>query len=341
MGSCKEKLPWSELSNKNILVTGANGMIASRLIEVLMDSSLKKGLNIGVYALCRNKDRAIDCFSKFCSDANFHLLVGDVTKPLKIKVDFSYIIHAASPAHPDAFNSTPVDVLKSNFIGTANCLEYQMNCSKCRFMFVSSSEVYGENVENIPIFSERTLGKVDFTRARACYPEGKRAAETLCFCYEKQYNSDIVIVRPAFIFGRNILADNKRADVYFLRQVLEHKDIVMYSDGSQIRSYLYVDDCVMGMLFALLLGEKGGVYNIGDENCVVTMKEYAQLLAKAGGVKVVFDSSAIPHGKTFLKTTRLVLDTSKLRELGWRPEFTLESGIEDVLRGVPDVDFRK
>ena len=330
MKSCKENLPWAELYGKNILVTGANGMIASRFIEMLMDVSLEKGLNIGIYALCRNKERALERFSQFNEYKNFHILVGDVTKPLEIGIDFSYIIHAASSAHPDAFNSTPVDVIKANFIGTANLLEYQIKCSKCRFMFVSSSEVYGENEEKISVFAEETLGKVDFTRARACYPEGKRAAETLCFCYEKQYGSDIVIVRPAFIFGRNIVADNNRADVYFLRQALEHKDIVMYSDGSQIRSYLYVDDCVVGMLYALLLGERGGVYNIGDENCVVTMKEYAQLLAKAGGVNVVFDPSKHPQGKTFLKTTQLVLDTSKLRAIGWRPEFTLEAGVEDI-----------
>jgi nucleoside-diphosphate-sugar epimerase len=172
---------------------------------------------------------------------------------------------------------------------------------------------------------------VDFARFRACYPESKRASETLTLSYARQYGLDTVIVRPAFIYGKDIIDSNTRADVYFLRQALNHQDIVMYSDGSQIRSYCYVKDCVSGMMYALLKGESGGIYNIGDENCAVTLREYALKLAAATGVKVVIDASTRPAGTVLLQTTRMVLDTTRLRALGWEPQYDLDAGVQDML----------
>ena len=314
-----------KLKDKSILVTGANGMIASALVEQLLV------LGAQVYALCRNRKKAAKRFEKYQGCTALHILIQDVTEPLPEGLHFDYIIHAASSAHPGAMNNTPVDVMKANFVGTLNLLEWCRGRPGCRFLFVSSSEVYGENFESVEVFTEDMPGTVSFARFRACYPESKRASETLTLSYRKQYGTDVVIVRPAFVYGRDILEDNTRADVYFLRQVLNHQDIVMYSDGSQIRSYCYVKDCVSGVLYALLKGESGGIYNIGDENCVVTLREYARKLADAGGVKVILDTSRKPMGTVLLKTTRMVLDTTRLRGLGWAPEYDLDSGIKDML----------
>ena len=230
-----------------------------------------------------------------------------------------------------SLNNTPVDIMKANFLGTMNLLEYCRNNPGCRFLFVSSSEVYGENFENTPIFTEDMPGTVHFARFRACYPESKRASETLCLSYLKQYGTDVVIVRPAYIYGKDIIDSNTRADVYFLRQILNHKDIVMYSKGEQIRSYCYVKDCVSAMLYILLKGESGEVYNIGDQDNSVTLREYAEKLAEAGGVRVIFDVKAKPSDTVFLKTTRLILDTTKLRDLGWKVMYDLDAGIKDML----------
>ena len=275
----ERKLPIEKLKNAKILITGANGMIASALTETIVELSDEYKLHTEVYVLCRNKAKCEERFRKFTNRSDFFMIIQDVSKPLSVQIDFNFIIHAASSAHPDAFNNTPVDVMKANFLGTLNLLEYSKNCTNCRFLFVSSSEVYGENEAGIEIFKEDTPGNVNFTRFRACYPESKRAAETLCFCFKKQYDVDIVIVRPAFIYGRDIIDSNTRADVYFLRQALNKQDIVMYSEGTQVRSYCYIKDCVSGILFSLLKGESGEVYNIGNADCVVTMREYAQKMA--------------------------------------------------------------
>ena len=139
-----------------------------------------------------------------------------------------------------------------------------------------------------------------------------------------------MIVRPAFIYGRDIVEDNMRADVYFLRQALNHEGIVMYSDGSQVRSYCYVTDCISGMLYALLMGGTGEIYNIGDSSCVVTMKEYAQKIADYGHVRLVMDPSVKPSNVVMLKTTKMILNTDKLEALGWKPEFSLDEGMKDI-----------
>lgn len=324
-------LPLEKLQNASLLVTGGNGLIASTLVEELLDLEQEKHLGMNVYVLCRNREKAEKRFADYKDRAAFHLLIQDVCQPLDFDIDFRYIIHAASSAHPGAFNTVPVDVMKANFLGTLNLLEYSVKYPDTRFVFVSSSEVYGENKEEIPLFTEDINGTVDYTKFRSCYPESKRASETLCMSYKKQYGADVVIVRPAYIYGKNILDSNTRADVYFLRQVLNKKDIVMYSKGTQVRSYCYVKDCVAGMLYAALKGENGGIYNIGDEHCVITLWDYAQKLADIGGVQLRHEPETKPEGTVFLKTTRCILDTTRLRSLGWEPKYSLEDGIRDML----------
>ena len=328
------KLPLDKLINANVLVTGANGLIASNFVESLIYLSDKLNLGINVYALCRSLDKSKKRFENIMSYSSFHLIIQDVIDPIDVDITFDFVIHAASSAHPGAFNTVPVDVMKANFIGTMNLLEYcrlHKNSGKNpRFMFVSSSEVYGENFENNEYFTEDMNGSVNPDHFRACYPESKRASETLCVCYKKQYDSDIVIVRPAFIYGRQIIDDNIRADAYFLRQAINHENIVMYSKGDQIRSYLYINDCVSAMLFVLLKGESGEVYNIGNDESLITLHDYAQKIADIGGVELIYEPKSEPSDVKFLKTTRMILKSDKLKELGWNVQYSLDDGINDI-----------
>lgn len=326
-----DSLPWDKLGGANILVTGANGLIASNLVEALLQLNEQLSLGCSVYALSRSAEKARARFGRYLEDDNFFIIEGDVSESLALNLDFQFIIHAASSACPEAFNHSPVDVMKANCIGTLNLLDRYCRNSDTRFLFVSSSEVYGENETGKPLFTEQDFGSVNFARFRACYPESKRASETLCMSYRQQYGSDVIVVRPSYIFGREINDSNTRADVYFARQVLNGEDIVMNSHGVQVRSYLYVKDCVMGVLYALIKGVSGEVYNIGDANCVVTLREYAQLLADVGGVTLRFEIGSAPSDTVFLKTSRCVLDASKLKGLGWKIRYSLRDGIVDML----------
>ena len=323
-------LPWERLRGKSVLVTGANGLIASALVEALCHISKQKDLHTHLYALCRSWEKGERRFSALLNDEDFSMVIQDVVKPLDLDIKFDYIIHAASSAHPKAFNDTPVDVMKANILGSMNVLEQTIGSPETRVMIVSSSEVYGENFEGTAVFSEDTPGAVDHMRFRACYPESKRASETLAFCYAKQYGSDVVIVRPAYIYGKDIIDDNTRADVYFMRQALNHENIVMYSEGTQIRSYCYIKDCISAMLYVLIKGESGNIYNIGNRDCIVTLREYAASVAKHGGVELIIDKSTQPSNTVFLQTTKLVLDTAKLEGLGWKARYSLEDGMNDI-----------
>lgn len=324
-------LPWECLQNANILITGSTGLIASNMVEALLQINCERELGLSVYALSRSREVAKARFENYLSDVALKFLEQDVVEFVNPGVSFDYIIHAASPACPDAFNAAPVDVMRANFLGTMKLLEDIAGNSHGRFMFVSSSEVYGENEDDVEMFHETDNGSVNFARFRACYPESKRAAETLCMSFAKQYGTDIVVVRPAFIFGREMPLNNTRADVYFLRQALLGEDIIMHSNGDQIRSYLYVKDCVSAMLYTLLCGESSGVYNIGDDTCVVTLRKYAQIIADTAGVKLIHQPLSGNSGNMLLKTTRCVLNVAKLRSLGWKPAYALSDGIADVL----------
>ena len=322
-------LPIEKLKGAKVLITGANGLIASSLAEMIHLISKKEGLGTELYLLCRSEERGKARFADILGDGA-ELIVQDASEPLQTDVGFDFIVHAASSAHPGAFNTVPVDVMKANLFGTYNMLEYTREHPGCRFMFVSSSEIYGENFDRVPIFYEDTLGKVNPAQFRACYPESKRASETMCTCYTKQYGTDTVMVRPAYIFGRAVIDSNKRADVYFLRQALNGEDIVMYSTGEQIRAYCYIDDCVSAMLYVLLKGENGEAYNIGNPTGTITLHDYAQKIADEGGVQLIYKPETKPAGTTFLQTTQLILATDKLEGLGWKAQYTIDEGLKDI-----------
>lgn len=148
-------IPLEKLKGCNILVTGGNGLIASSFIDALIYINREKDLGMTVFSLCRNAEKANQRFHSYVERKDFQLLIQDVTDPLDDALEFQYIIHAASAAHPSAFNETPVDVMKANFLGTLNLLEYTVRHKNTRFLFVSSSEVYGENEEGVASFQRR------------------------------------------------------------------------------------------------------------------------------------------------------------------------------------------
>ena len=158
------------------------------------------------------------------------------------KFDFpvDFIIHAASNAYPAAFNADPVGTIMSNILGTKNMLDYALNHSAKRFLFLSSGEVYGQGDLSVDAFDEKYSGYVDPTSPRSCYPNSKRCAETLCVSYTKQYGLDTVIARPSHTYGANFTELDNRANVQFVNRAIKGDDIVLLSAGNQLRSYTYI-----------------------------------------------------------------------------------------------------
>jgi len=324
-------LPWDQLQNKTILITGSTGCIGSVLVDVLMYFNKLRDGNIKIIAIGRNKENARNRFNEYFNNNNFTFVEQDISLPLQINIDVNYIIHAASNADPISFATDPVGTMKSNFMGMYHLLEYAKTHHTQRVLYISSGEVYGQGDNNITSFSEDYCGYIDYINPRACYPSSKRAAETLCASYIKQYKLDAVIARPCHVYGATFARSDSRVIAQFLRAVVSGEDIIMKSEGSQIRSYCYVADVVSGLLYILFYGETGQAYNIADKNSIVSIKKLAEILAAVGNKKVRYEIPDLIEKSGYSGVTRAVLDSSKIESLGWNPKIGIEEGLKKTL----------
>jgi nucleoside-diphosphate-sugar epimerase len=326
---------WSPFDGKSFLITGANGLIASFLVDCLMYRNRIDGEKIKIYALCRNKEKGQARFAHYMDNACFELIVHDVCAPLTLNINFDYIVHAASNAHPAAYATQPVDTIKANILGCIHLLEHARKNKPEKFLFISSSEVYGQNDSGDGGLREDYCGYIDCMKPRAAYPESKRAAEALCAGYYKQYGVECVAARPGYIYGPTFTADSSKADVQFIRNALAGRDIVMKSMGTQRRSYCYVSDMASAVLYLLPHGESGQAYNVANKNCAVTIREFAEKVAETAGVKIVFEKADKTEEAGYSPAAHAVLDARKLEALGWEARVSLYEGLVktmDVLK---------
>lgn len=324
LDNCKQLY---RLKGCNILITGASGMIGSFLVDVLMLCNELLDYKINVFALGRNKASLEKRFKTHCSNPYFHILQHDIILPLNYNYRFDYIIHAASNAYPQAFLTDPVGTIMGNVLGVYNLLEYSRQKKITRFLYISSGEIYGQGSNDIDGFDETYSGYVNNTEVRSCYPNGKRAAETLCISYTKQYNIDTVIARLCHIYGPTATLKDNRASSQFINNVINGKDIIMKSDGSQLRSYCYISDCASGILTILLNGELGNAYNIANKNSNVTIRQMAEMIASIAGKKIVFELPGDSEKMAYNPVTKSILNSKKLEDLGWHAKIDMKNGL--------------
>lgn len=309
-------LPWHLLEKENILITGASGLIGSTLVKTLLS---KPNCNYTIYAMSRDIKKLQQIFTDY-SSPNLVLIEGDVTADLNLTEDFKYIIDCASNANPQLFHNYPVNTILGNIYGVNNLLGYGVKHGLSRFLYVSSGEVYGEGTKDS--FTEKDSEYIDSLNPRGCYPISKRAAENLCIAYAKEYNVDIVIARPCHIYGPNFQKSDDRAYAQFLRNAVKGEDIILNSQGLLNRSWCYVDDCVLGLIYILLKGTPNEAYNISDSP--MTIRRLAELIAELSGVNISF---RIKEDKIHPIISKGILDSTKLKSLGWKP---LENVYENI-----------
>ena len=313
----------AEIGSSNILVTGSTGLIGSALVEELLTKT-----DCNVWAACRHIQTARQKFSHLTSSPRLHLLSYDVVCPLVGDTVYDYIIHAASPASPNAFSSQPVEVMMANILGVKHLLDYGLQHQMKRFLYISSGEIYGEG-DGTP-FKERDCGYIDCNSSRACYPSSKRAAETLCASYVAEHQADVVIARLCHTYGPGFTEKDNRVYAQFLRNVLNGEDIILKSNGMQMRSWIYVADAVSAILHILRKGEQGEAYNVANPNSCVTIRQLAEMTASLAR-QVKFD---IPQDDTRGNTTPITCATfsiDKLKALGWQPRYSLEEGLRQTI----------
>lgn len=317
------KLPWEKLTGKNILITGASGLIGGCLVDALLSNP---HIDYNVYASGRSRKRLEKRFSSYTSSSFFHILEFDVINPIEaISISFNYIIHAAGNASPKYFAEQPVEVITANILGIDHLMRYGITHQMEKFLYISSGEVYGEGDGRV--FQETDSGYVDCATVRACYPSAKRASETLCIAFSSEYGVDVSIARPCHIFGPYFTKTDNRVYAQFLRNVINQKDIVLKSSGEQYRSWCYIVDCVKALLFILLKGETAEAYNIADKNFTLTIKDFAERFAVLSGLKVIHECALESESKGYSIVKKAVFSTEKLEALG----FEIEGNINDKI----------
>ena len=313
------------LEGKTLLVTGGTGMIGKWMIDHLL-----KAVDCRIIVTGRSEEKFRERFpvagATFVKWDIAHEHIPAIEGP----VDF--IIHLASNTHPVAYATDPVATIAMNVTAAKELLDLGVKKKVARFVYASSVEVYGQNRGDVEKFAEDYCGYLDCNTLRAGYPESKRCGEALCQAYAKQYGLDVVIPRIARVYGPTLLKTDTKALSQFIADALAGRDIVLKSEGRQYYSYLHVDDAASGILFTMINGVRGEAYNLADERSDIRLRDLAELVAKTGGVKVVFDLPGATESAGFSTATLARLDPGKIAALGWKADYGIEDGIRMTLR---------
>ena len=298
---------------KTVMVTGGAGFIGSHLCETLLD------LKYRVLCVDNLLTGKVENISKIKKNKNFTFIEHDIVFPLNIKCE--YIYNLACPASPIHYQNDPVKTIRTNVNGSINMLELARK-NKARILQASTSEVYGDPLVHPQI--ETYNGNVNCIGPRSCYDEGKRCAETLFFDYKRQFGLDIKILRIFNTYGPRLNFDDGRVVSNFIIQALNNKKITIYGDGSQTRSFCYIDDMV-NALITLMHSNKNitGPYNAGNPN-EITMSELAlkiKHITKSSS-KIIY--LKLPQDDPLKRKP----DIKKIKKkLKWAPKIDLDKGL--------------
>ena len=317
---------WKSLKNKNLLITGANGLIGSLITRTFMYRNDNFEQNTKLFLVVRNSQRTREIFGE---PKYIKIIESDIENidEVKITEKIDYIIHGASPTTSKFFVNNPVETINTAVIGTKNILEIANKNKVDSIVYMSSMEMYGTFYEDTKV-NEENLGYINPLDIRSSYSEGKRLCELYSFSYFKEYGVPVKIARIAQTFGPGISKYETRVYKYFLDCILNNQDIVLKSTGSTIINFSYTIDTVLGILYILLNGKNGEAYNIVSDSTNMTIYDSAKwLIEKFGNNKIQLKCEANLQQKAGLAPdNRMILDNSKLKSIGWKNGYTLKEG---------------
>jgi UDP-glucuronate decarboxylase len=299
---------------QRILVSGAGGFLGSHLCDKLLSNGHE------VLAVDNFFTGARTNVAHLLGNPKFELLRHDVTFPLFVEVDAIY--NLASPASPVHYQKDPVQTIKTNILGAVNMLGMAKRLRVPIFQ-ASTSEVYGD--PEVHPQTEEYWGNVNPIGPRACYDEGKRAAETLFFDYNRQHNVSIRVARIFNTYGPRMATGDGRVVSNFVVQALRGEDITIYGDGQQTRSFCYVSDLVDG--FVRMMGKTEslvGPINLGNPN-EFTMLELAEKVIAKTGSKSKLRFEPLPQDDPKQRQPDI---TKAKNQLGWEPKVQLDDGLD-------------
>ena len=299
-----------------ILVTGGAGFLGSHLCERLLNEE-HEVLCLDNFFTGRKKNIA-----EFLKNPAFELVRHDIVLPVLLEVDKIY--HLACPASPIHYQYNPVKTIKTSILGTLNMLGIAKRV-KARMLLASTSEVYGDPAVHPQ--KEDYWGNVNPIGIRSCYDEGKRAAETLMMDYHRQSRVDIRIVRIFNTYGPRMLPDDGRVVSNFIVQALKGKEITVYGDGSQTRSFCYVDDLVEGLVRMMECEKFTGPVNLGNPD-EYTILDFAKKIVAMTGSKSKIVHKPLPSDDPTQRQPDIALAGEKL---GWKPKVSVDEGLKRTI----------
>lgn len=302
---------------KRVLVTGGAGFIGSNLCKEL--------LTRGAHVICLDNffTGSKDNIEQLLTNPNFELVEHDIINPFDIEVDEIY--NLACPASPPHYQYDPIKTLKTSVLGIMNILELAKKYN-AKVLQASTSEVYGDPLQHPQ--SESYWGNVNPIGIRSCYDEGKRAAETFMMDYHRHANVDIRIVRIFNTYGPNMDINDGRVVSNFIVQALKGEDITIYGDGSQTRSFCYVDDLVSGMI-AMMENQEGfiGPVNLGNPS-EFTIKDFSKLVLDKTNSSSSLVYKELPSDDPTRRKPNITLAKE---QLNWEPKINIEKGLEKTI----------
>jgi len=301
---------------KNILITGGAGFIGSHLCDRLIKQ--------GEHVICLDNffTGSRKNVEHLLENKEFELIRHDITEPILLEADQIY--NLACPASPVHYQLNAIKTIRTNVIGITNMLDLA-DQTKARILQASTSEVYGDPFVHPQ--KESYWGNVNPIGIRSCYDEGKRVAETLMMDYHRQHNVDIKIIRIFNTYGPRMAENDGRVVSNFIIQSLRNEDITIYGDGSQTRSFCYVDDLVDGMIKLMNTDSFIGPVNVGNDG-EYTILQLAEMIIKLtnSNSKIVFRE--LPSDDPCKRKPDLTLAREKLN---YQPKVSIEDGLKETI----------
>jgi len=305
------------VAKKTVLVTGGAGFLGSHFLDYFLAHDFK--------VICMDNliTGSMENIKHLSNNKDFEFINHDVTKFINIKDKLDYVLHMASPASPIDYLEFPIQTLKVGSLGTHNALGVA-KAHKAVFLITSTSEVYGDPLVHPQ--REDYWGNVNPIGPRGVYDEAKRFSESITMAYHRTHNLDTKIVRIFNTYGPRMRMKDGRVVPAFISQALKNEDITVFGDGSQTRSFCYVQDEVEG-IFRLLMSKENNPVNIGNPH-EMSVLDFAKIIIKLTGAKskIVFKDLPVDDPKVRRP------DISKAKKLlGWEPKVSLEDGLKKTI----------
>lgn len=320
---------WEAFAEKTILVTGAAGGLPSYMIEALAYANHRLQLRATILAVVRDRRKALKRFSQFVYPDEIKIQESDVRR-FTHDGPIEFVVHAASPASPNAYLSSQLETFTTNLDGTRLLIEQAEKWKTQSFLFFSSSEVYGSINCSERSIRETDYGYLDIHAPRSCYSEGKRAAETLILCYVREHGFPGKIVRPFHTYGPGMNLNDGRIFAHLVNAVVDRKAIVLNTDGSSVRSFCYISDAATAFFHVLLRGEPGTAFNVGNPDATISIKSLSQFIVdqycdRVPNLRIL--GNAAESGDVH----SAVPNIDRLRAFGCAPSIGIEAGFKRTI----------